>query len=178
MLGPAMLIGGVGGLLLSGRITDKLVRRDVRWYARVPAIATLAAVPFSAAVLLIPQANYELFGTSFASYWLVISLITIPGAAYISYMGPANALMQNMVVPHMRAMTVAIFLLVTNLIGMGLGPPLIGQVSDIMQEQYGDEALRYSLLSFIFVYAWAAFHFNRARRTLVKDLGTDRITTL
>ena len=143
MLGPAMLIGGVGGLLLSGRITDKLVRRDVRWYARVPAIATLAAVPFSAAVLLIPQANYELFGTSFASYWLVISLITIPGAAYISYMGPANALMQNMVVPHMRAMTVAIFLLVTNLISLTPGTLSLDVTPDrktlIVHAMYADD---------------------------------------
>jgi hypothetical protein len=58
---------------------------------------------------------------------------------------------------------------------MGLGPPLIGQVSDIMQAQYGQEGLRISLLSFAPVYLWAAFHFFRARRYLAKDLGTERI---
>jgi MFS family permease len=175
MLGPAMLLGGVGGLLLSGRLTDNLVQKSVTWYARVPALATLCAVPFTVFIMLIPQATVTLFGISFATYWLVISLIIIPGAAYISYMGPANALMQNMMPPRMRAMTVAIFLFVTNLVGMGLGPPLIGQVSDIMQGQYGNEGLRYSLLSFSFVYVWAAFHFFRARRYLVRDLGTEQI---
>lgn len=175
LLGPAMLIGGVGGLLLSGKITDHLVQRDVTWYARVPALATLCAVPFTVFIMLIPQVTYTLYGLSFASYWLVISLIIIPGAAYISYMGPANALMQNMMPPRMLAMTVAIFLFITNLVGMGLGPPLIGQVSDIMQAQYGQEGLRISLLSFAPVYLWAAFHFFRARRYLAKDLGTERI---
>ena len=176
MLGPAMLIGGVGGLLISGRLTDWLVQRSVRWYALVPAIATICAVPFSLTIMLIPQTTYSAFGITFASYWTVISLVTIPGAAYISYMGPANALMQNMMPLRMRALTVAIFLFVTNLIGMGLGPPLVGLVSDAMEAQYGDEALRYSMICFLFIYVWAAYHFFRGARYLSKDLGTDRIS--
>jgi len=171
MLGPVMLIGGVGGLIVSGRLTDRLIRRNVEWYARVPAIATILAVPISAIVLMIPKTTYVVFGMDLPSYAVAISLFALPGAAFISYMGPVNAMMQNMVGLRMRAMTVAVFLFVTNLIGMGLGPPLIGLTSDYMEAQYGDESLRMAMLSALFVYVWAAFHFNRARRTLAADLA-------
>ena len=170
LLGPVMLVAGIGGLLISGRLTDHLVRKNVEWYARVPAIATAVAVPFSGFIMMIPQTTYMIFGNEVPSYFVAIGLFALPVAAYISYMGPVNALMQNMVVPRMRAMTVAVFLFVTNIIGMGLGPPLIGLASDYMEVQFGEESLRYALLLTLFIYAWAAFHFNRARRTLVKDL--------
>ena len=170
LLGPIMLVAGVGGLLISGRVTDKLVQKNVEWYARVPAIATACAVPFSGLIMLIPQTTYMLFGAEIPSHIVAVGMFSLPVAAYISYMGPVNALMQNMVVPRMRAMTVAVFLFVTNIIGMGLGPPLIGLGSDYFEGQFGQESLRIALMSTLVIYAWAAFHFNRARRTMKADL--------
>src|SRR4029450_11812939 len=46
--GHLALLSGVGGGLgvyLGGALTDRLGRRDARWYMWVPAIAALAAVP-------------------------------------------------------------------------------------------------------------------------------------
>ena len=50
------LIVGVGGGLGSiagGLLSDRLARRDRRWYAWLPAVATLAAVPFYVGFLLV-----------------------------------------------------------------------------------------------------------------------------
>ncbi len=169
-LGPVFILGGVGGALLGGWLADKWGSQDPRWYMRIPALAILPAVPFSAVIMLMPATTYTIAGTEVSSSLVAILMMIVPGAAYSCYLGPTNAMLQQMVSLRMRATTVAIFLLVTNLIGMGLGPLTIGIVSDVMDEWFGTESLRYTMLSFLFIYVWASFHFFRAARTISADL--------
>ena len=44
----------------------------------------------------------------------------------------------------MRATASASFLLINNLIGLGVGPTADGAMSDLLKDGYGDEALRYA----------------------------------
>ena len=48
---------------------------------------------------------------------------------------------------HMRATASAMFLLINNLIGLGLGTLVIGTISDALKPNYGDEALRYAAIA-------------------------------
>lgn len=169
-LGPSFIVGGVGGMLLGGWLADKLGNKDARWYVWIPAIAMIPAIPISALVLLMPATIYQIGGFSVHAYVISIALMALPGAAYSCYIGPVNAVMQQMVSLRMRATTVAIFLLFTNLVGMGLGPVAVGAVSDFMHERFGQESLRYTMLSFLFIYAWSSFHFFRAGRAIRDDL--------
>jgi MFS family permease len=169
-LGPSFIVGGVGGTLLGGWIADRMAGRDARWYVWIPAVAMIPAIPVSAVVLLMPATIYQIGGLAVHAYVISIALMALPGAAYSCYLGPVNAVMQQMVGLRMRATTVAIFLLFTNLVGMGLGPLAVGAVSDFMHARFGNESLRYTMLSFLFVYAWSSFHFFRAGRTIRDDL--------
>lgn len=170
-LAPVMVVGGVGGALLAGSIADKWVAKDVRWYTRVPAFAIVCAVPFSATTMLIPRTVYSFMGFDIPSYAVAMPMMVIPGAAFIAYMGPVHSMLQTMVGVRMRGMTVGIFLLITNLIGMGFGPLVIGMVSDFMAELHGAESLRHTMLAFLFIYVWAALHFYRSSRTIPEDLA-------
>lgn len=169
-LGPSLVAGGVGGTLLGGWLADKLAVKDARWYVWIPAIAMIPAIPISALVLLLPTTIYTVFGIPVHTYVISIALMAVPGAAYSCYLGPVNALIQQIVAIRMRATAVAIFLTFTNLVGMGLGPYVIGDVSDFMAARFGHESLRYTMLSFLFIYAWAAFHFYLAGRHIKTDL--------
>ncbi len=169
-LGPSLVVGGVGGTLLGGWLADKLAVKDARWYVWIPAIAMIPAIPVSALVLLLPATIYEIFGIPVHTYVLSIALMAIPGAAYSCYLGPVNAVIQQIVGIRMRATAVAVFLMITNLVGMGLGPWAVGQVSDFMDSRFGHESLRYTMLSFLFIYAWASIHFFRAGKYIRADL--------
>ncbi|MBT8471291.1 MAG: hypothetical protein KJN99_01725, partial [Marinicaulis sp.] len=59
----------------------------------------------------------------------------------------------------------AIFLFINNLIGIGLGNLAIGAISDTLKTQYGDESLRYAILSgaVFYVIAAALFIFTAPR---------------
>jgi hypothetical protein len=71
----------------------------------------------------------------------------------------------------MRALASAIVLFAMNLVGLGLGPTLVGALNDALAPRHGDEAIRYSLLLVASANLWAAAHSLRAARTLRADLA-------
>ena len=107
-------------------------------------------LPLAAGVYLAPDAAIGV-----PLYWLSLLLVS-------SYLGPTFALVQGLAPLRMRALWAAITLLVINLIGLGLGPTLIGVLSDVFRPVAGEESLRWSLLSFAAVTPWALWHYWRA----------------
>ena len=76
------------------------------------------------------------------------------------FIGPTLAMLQGLAGVKRRAMASAMYVLLNNLIGMGLGPLAVGVISDIFTKEYGVDALRYSILSMIVVVnVWASIHF-------------------
>jgi hypothetical protein len=73
----------------------------------------------------------------------------------------------------MRSTASASFLLINNLIGLGVGPMLIGALSDMFKEQYGTEALRYATVSVLGFYVLAAILMLLAVRRMREDWVED-----
>jgi hypothetical protein len=63
------------------------------------------------------------------------------------YLGPCIATCHNLVSPGMRAMASAILFFVLNIIGLGLGPLTVGVLSDQYATAFGDNNLRYAMLT-------------------------------
>ena len=59
-------------------------------------------------------------------------------------------------------MWAAITLLVINLVGLGLGPTLVGWLSDLLKPGFGEGSLRYALIIIVSMTPWALFHYWRA----------------
>jgi MFS family permease len=130
-----LLIGGSVGLFAGGWLADRLGASDRAWYARLPAIAWLITAPTLAAGLMAP------------SLWLAWPLLLIPNALNILWLGPVTTAVQHLVPRSMRATASASFLLINNLIGLGVGPLLIGRLSDALKATYGVESLRYAAVA-------------------------------
>ena len=65
----------------------------------------------------------------------------------------------------------SIFTLVTSgLIGQGMGPALVGLLSDALEPRYGEDALRFALCAAISVLVWGALHAALGARSLRQDL--------
>ncbi len=92
-------------------------------------------------------------------YWGALLLIS-------SYLGPTFALIQGLAPIRMRALWAAITLLVINLVGLGLGPTMIGVISDLLRPTFGDESLRWAMVSFSALTPWALWHYWRAGQLL------------
>jgi MFS family permease len=82
--------------------------------------------------------------------------LLIPNALNILWLGPITTAVQHLVPQPMRATASASFLLINNLIGLGVGPLLIGRISDALKTTYGPESLRYAAVGCCAFYLVAA----------------------
>jgi len=159
ILATVSLTAGVAGTFLGGFLGDRFARRDLRWYAWLPALATLLTIPFFFPFYLEPSA------------WGAVAWSVVPALLSGMYLGPTFAITQSMVPPRWRAQASSVLLLVLNLIGLGLGPQFVGWLSDLLEPRYGIESLRYALLWTVSLGAlWSAFHYLVGARDLREDL--------
>lgn len=128
-LGLAFLLGGIPGPLLGGYVTDALVRRDPRWRAWLPALATLLCLPLFLACLLS------------SSLWAFLGLFSCGYFVLLIAQAPTVSLIQLSVRPDERAMAMAVAMLFNNLIGQALGGFLIGLASTHLAPAMGPHAL-------------------------------------
>jgi len=80
---------------------------------------------------------------------------------------------QHLVPAHMRATGSGSFLLINNLIGIGVGPVLIGGLSDRFKAAYGADSLRFAAVGCLGFYVLAAVLVLFAVRSLRKDWVED-----
>jgi len=97
-------------------VADRLGERYKAVYALVPAIAFLTRAPFYLA--RVPS----------TTLWMTLELMLVPTALGLAWLGPVLTAVQHVVPLNMRAMSSAIFLFINNLLGIGLGTPLMGTV--------------------------------------------------
>ena len=160
-LASVVLLGGCTGVFAGGWLADRLGALDRGWYARLPAIAWLITAPTFAAGLMAPN------------LWIAWPLLLIPNALNILWLGPVTTAVQHLVPRPMRATASASFLLINNLIGLGIGPFLIGGLSDALKQSYGAEALRYAAVACTSFYLLAALLMllcvSRLRASWIED---------
>lgn len=160
-LGLIYGISGAAGTFLGGYFADRLSAKygDQRWNAWLPAYAMMATLPFLVAVYLSSTATAALL------------LLIVPYFLNHMWLGPSYSMAQGIAGLRMRATAAAFFLFVNNMIGLGLGPWVVGIISDRLSGQFGVESLRYALLGVTVVMSfWAAIHLFLAARTLRSDL--------
>jgi MFS family permease len=155
--GALLLIGGIPGILLGGWAGDRAGRRGKSGYARVPGIAFLAGAPLYAAGML-SQSSAVAF-----------ALFLIPQALTYMWLAPVLTAVQHLVPAQVRATASASFLLINNLIGLGLGAMTIGKLSDLLKPGFGDEALRVGMVAALTCYAVAGLLMLIAAPRLQRD---------
>ena len=119
---------------------------------------SLAAFPFAAAFALAEGRALALL--AFAPFYFLNNL----------WVASMWTLVQGLVAPGLRAMASATQLAISNVVGYGLGPPLIGFLNDALAPRLGDDAIRWSLLGAAGVGAASALFFWQCARTLREDL--------
>ncbi|MBI3439644.1 MAG: MFS transporter [Proteobacteria bacterium] len=183
--GALAIVAGISvaiGTFAGGFVSDRLQRRFPAIAAWLPGAGILVALPVYLFAFAAPN-----FNTAF------MFLLVAPMFHYL-YLGPMYAVSQSIVEPRMRATTVAILLLIVNLIGYGLGPPALGALSDFLANRElastgltvalckapGVEhpaacapalahGLRYAMMGVTCLLAWPMIHFFLASRRYLAD---------
>ena len=157
-LGVPVGVMALLGMVTSGIVGDRLSKRDVRWRAWIVALAVGIAFPVSVGCFLAPSKLLAV-----AAYGTAATLTTF-------YAAPTFALVQSLSLPRMRAVALAVLTTVICLVGRGLGPQIVGVLSDTLHTHWGQDSLRYGLLAMTPALILAAAHFYWAGKYLSKDM--------
>jgi len=145
------------GMYISGRLIDRLVPRTRVAYAAVPGIALLFAIPFFVGFLWAPD-------------WpLALACLAFPFFLNYFYLSPAVALVQEQVAPNERVLSGALLLLVMNLMGLGLGPTIVGKLSEWLRPAHPEHSLQLSFHILVPFYLLAVLCFLWLARALRRE---------
>lgn len=190
MLGLIAGVSMASGLALGGFGMTEAGKRDRRWYVWGPAIGLVLACPMF------------LFGVSVGSVPLAVALLLAGHVSLFVYYTPTLAMAQNMVGADMRASSAFVMSIVLGLVGIGLGPTLVGIFSDLFAGQafhlgsYAQmcpggrapagasadlaqacgvasaDGIKHSIMAMSLLFVWSSLHYLLAAKRLRQDLDT------
>jgi MFS family permease len=126
--GVASGLTGVIGLLLIGRLADRLSLKDTRWLLWLVAAMTAAMIPFSVLAFVVD------------SQLLCVWFIALSYVVGTAYMAPSIAAIQRLARPEQRATASAVFLFFSAIVGAA-GPFVTGLISDALRADLGAMSL-------------------------------------
>lgn len=159
LLGEIYLVGGIGASLVTAYVVARPSFTNPQRIARLLSVVTAAATIPS----FLAYWTYDL-AVAKLMWWLFIPAIYF-------YIGPAMALCQNLAPPKMRAMAIAISLLIANVLNLIIAPAIVGGLSDYFAgSQPADaESLRLAQLILAPSGLWCAWHYWRAGKFIIED---------
>ena len=158
VFGSLGTVAGLFGTWFGGRLSDRLMVRDRRAAMWIAAAGCAAVIPFDIAGALA--------GT------ITIIYVTSPAGVFCRtiILAPAAATLQRLATDNTRARAAATAGVVGTLLGLGVGPTLVGVLSDVSKTWVAADALRVGLLILVIPQALSAYHFWRAARTVDQDM--------
>jgi predicted MFS family arabinose efflux permease len=136
-LGLVCGLGGAAGTIGFGALAQRLAHRYPRWLLGVPAIALALSMIFYTTYVLSPGRE--------AALWNLLAAQVCAA----SWFGPVFAAVQDAVRPERRALAASVLLALVTLIGLGLGPTLVGLGNDWFRPSMGEYSIVRSLLSLL-----------------------------
>jgi len=190
ILGTISGVSMASGLAIGGFGMDWAARFDRRWYVWGPAIGLALATPLF------------LVGFVQGSVPAMIGVLIAGHVALFVYYTPTLGMAQNMAGASMRGSSAFVVSLVLGLVGIGLGPTIVGFLSDFFAQQafaLGDYAalcpggaaapgaaagldlacktasgagIKHAVMAASLLFVWGAVHYLLASRRVRQDLDT------
>lgn len=151
---------GILGTTIGGWQATRLGKKGRQAALVIPTVALALAVPLFILAMSAGKVQYAL---------LLLSVPVLFGSLFIA---PTIALFQTLAPVRMRARASAIAIVTQNLIGMSLGPLLVGLLSDYFTAARGGDGglgLRDALWVIVALLGWAVIHLTIAMRELASQ---------
>lgn len=151
-------------VLAGGWLTDRFGPAHPAAYGLIPGICLLITFPLYA------------FAITLTQLVPLLVLVTIAALFQYAYLGCTYGTLQNMMHTRMRATASALLNALYSMVGAGLGPLVVGGLSDNFAGNGIDpgKALAWAMAAATLFYLWAAAHYLLAGRHLRGDMEAVR----
>lgn len=127
-------IASIAGVWFGGVIGDRERKRGAHHLLSLVSVALMLSVPFYLVAFAVTD-------------WRMSLAMLFPAILLnFLYIAPYYSAVQGLVPPAARATASAVILFLQNLVGVGIGPVLLGVASDLLKPQFGEESVRYVLV--------------------------------
>ena len=152
------IVFGMSGVVIIGWIASKLTTRDIRWGLWILALMLAIALPSA----------WLMFFTT--SRTILMFAAMVPMFVSSSALGPVAAMIQTVVPVGIRSTSAGI-MQVGNGISLAMGPLIVGLISQFFSS-YGEQSIRYALLSLSTLWVLTLIGYLLASRSLKRDIAT------
>lgn len=149
---------GMFGALMGGYIASRFASEDEALHLKVNAM--LYAVSCALLMLILVSKSSQTALTLYVVNSFVLSLSS----------APVISAFLTSVPQHVRSLSFAVIGFFSSIIGLGLGPLLVGSLSDLFRHWAGDQSLRYAILVLCPGYLWSSYHMWAASKTIANDV--------
>lgn len=158
---------GAISVVAGGRLADRFGAGNPAAYAMIPGVCLLIAAPI------------YMFAITRDDVQLLLGLVFLAALFQYTYLGVTFGVFQNLLHPRMRATGSALLNTVYGLIGQGLGPLLVGWMSDKLAPGNGaGDGLAFAMAITAAIYLWAATHYLLAAPHLRGDLASAKASAI
>jgi MFS family permease len=147
--------------LCGGMVADKVGAKMPDAVPRIAALAALVTIPCI------------IYGAMTSIYMVVIMAFAFKTVAHVLVNTPGYALTLSLAPPQIRGTTMAVLQVLGNLFSYGIGPQLVGSLSDALQPLAGTNSLRYSVAIFALINLWSMAHLLRAAHWMRRSRAAD-----
>jgi MFS family permease len=158
-IGTLRTAGGLVGTLAGGYLSDWAGKRDVRWRIYVSAICSILALP-----------GVLLFSFSRNLFPCLVGM-TIVSTMSPVHVGPIVGVSHSVVKVGMRAFATSVIYLISELLGLGFGPYLMGVFNDHYRARFGVDVIRYSTATAALTTLVGGLLFIAAAQYMVRDMN-------
>lgn len=156
-LGLLTGMGTLAGHALTGLLSDRATRLGPGRVMTVPLVSVLLLGPTLTVSFMLPSAT------------LALAFYFVPVALSIMWYAPVFASIQTTTPPKLRAQAAALTLLISNMCAIGVGPTVVGIISDALRPQLGNDSLRLALIAIANLSVFGAVAAFFAARSMRRD---------
>jgi MFS family permease len=133
-IGLGFAVLGASAIVLGGVVCDHFNKRNPAAAIQVTGVVQMLVAPLLLIALFVHN------------FWVFVAMASLAYGMAAFYSAPNWAVTQSYTPPEMRASSAALMILVYSGFGLGVGPPLVGAVSDLLAGRFGADSLRFALL--------------------------------
>lgn len=148
---------GLLGIMAGGLLTHHITKKRPNLIGIVPIVSTIL-IPFTMGYFLLTD-----------NVTHSLAALALTGFLVPAYTAPVLTMLQSVVTHRMRSFAVTILLAAASLGGLGLGPLVVGALSDVLADWAGEDSLRYALIAPALVSFISASLYVRATRFYAAD---------